>query len=117
MPKREEKKAFRFMRNLGAVEQTDTTWLWGWLNAIGGTYCIAPPPRQSAEWVQAMPEFTPNEVPGVSEELLEKISGEGGSIEEKLQCVIESFLASAGHLEGLQTLFRRIAVDTRAEAA
>jgi len=83
---------------------------------IGGTCGFEMKPKQSQMWVRAMPELSPKEVPGMGEDLLEKMSAQGGSLEEKIQCLVETFRCSARHLESMQTLLRRRAVDKRVEA-
>eukprot|EP00927_Polykrikos_kofoidii_P061696 TRINITY_DN56531_c0_g1_i1.p1 TRINITY_DN56531_c0_g1~~TRINITY_DN56531_c0_g1_i1.p1 ORF type:complete len:416 (+),score=61.44 TRINITY_DN56531_c0_g1_i1:62-1309(+) len=90
--------------------------MWGWISSMGGTCGFGPQQQKSAMWVRATPELSPQDVPGMSDDLLGKICTDGGNIEEKIQCVIETFRCSARHLESLQTLLRRKAVDKRVDA-
>ena len=58
-------------------------------------------------WVRAQPDLFPNEVPGMSEELLQRMGAQGGSLEEKIEEVSGVFRSSARHLESLQQVFRK----------
>lgn len=51
------------------------------------------------------------EVPGIGEDLLTQVSTPGGNLEEKLQWVLDIFRCSARHLESLQQVFRRRALE------
>eukprot|EP00929_Paragymnodinium_shiwhaense_P060173 TRINITY_DN30079_c0_g1_i2.p1 TRINITY_DN30079_c0_g1~~TRINITY_DN30079_c0_g1_i2.p1 ORF type:complete len:446 (+),score=81.06 TRINITY_DN30079_c0_g1_i2:117-1454(+) len=89
--------------------------LWGWLDVVGGS-CGFGGQQKQRQWVKAIPELVPQEVPGMDEAMLSKISQVGGSLEEKLQTVIDHFRGSARHLESLQTLLRKKACLDRAAA-
>jgi len=52
-------------------------------------------------------------VPGLSEELLQKAGSFGGSLEEKIEEVMKLCRTSARHLEGLQQVLRRQALEKR----
>eukprot|EP00448_Togula_jolla_P012438 CAMPEP_0170604680 /NCGR_PEP_ID=MMETSP0224-20130122/19555_1 /TAXON_ID=285029 /ORGANISM="Togula jolla, Strain CCCM 725" /LENGTH=432 /DNA_ID=CAMNT_0010929605 /DNA_START=30 /DNA_END=1325 /DNA_ORIENTATION=+ len=88
--------------------------LWGWMQSFGGTCGFGQAPKTHSMWVRAAPELCPQEVPGVSEELLAKIDTPGGSLEEKLEHVTDTFRSNARHLESLQQLLRLRAIERRA---
>jgi len=90
--------------------------LWGWVQDVGKTCGFAQPVQQPAMWVRANPELFPQEVPGMSEELLAQVSQAGGSPEEKITAVLDTFRTSARHLESLQTVLRRRALERREQA-
>jgi len=52
----------------------------------------------------------------MGEELLAQAGAPGGSLEEKLQSVIDAFRCSARHLESLQQVLRRRALENRSKA-
>eukprot|EP00418_Pyrodinium_bahamense_P082744 CAMPEP_0179074654 /NCGR_PEP_ID=MMETSP0796-20121207/33195_1 /TAXON_ID=73915 /ORGANISM="Pyrodinium bahamense, Strain pbaha01" /LENGTH=434 /DNA_ID=CAMNT_0020771879 /DNA_START=62 /DNA_END=1366 /DNA_ORIENTATION=+ len=87
--------------------------LWGWVQDVGKTCGFAQQPQQPPMWVRANPELFPQEVPGMGEELLTQVSTVGGSLEEKIQCVIDTFRCSARHLESLQQVLRKRALERR----
>jgi len=95
---------------------THRSGLWGWVQDMGKTCGFAQPPPQPSMWVRANPELFPQQVPGMGDELLEKVSAIGGSLEEKIQCVIDTFRYSARHLESLQQVLRRRALERRNKA-
>jgi hypothetical protein len=64
-------------------------------------------------WVRACPELSSHEVPGLGEEVLSQVSAPGGSLEDKIECVLEAFLRGARHLESLQQVLRRRALEER----
>eukprot|EP00427_Karlodinium_veneficum_P068043 CAMPEP_0169315598 /NCGR_PEP_ID=MMETSP1017-20121227/5724_1 /TAXON_ID=342587 /ORGANISM="Karlodinium micrum, Strain CCMP2283" /LENGTH=362 /DNA_ID=CAMNT_0009409589 /DNA_START=151 /DNA_END=1236 /DNA_ORIENTATION=- len=68
-------------------------------------------------WVRASPELFPMEVPGMDAELLAKVRQPGGSLEEKMQEVQEAFRSSSRHLESLQQVLRRRALQRLDEMA
>mmetsp|Transcript_91730 Transcript_91730/g.268495 ORF Transcript_91730/g.268495 Transcript_91730/m.268495 type:complete len:452 (+) Transcript_91730:82-1437(+) len=86
--------------------------LWGWVQDVGKT-CGFAQQQQPPMWVRANPELFPHEVPGMGEELLAQMSAEGGDLEEKIQSVVDNFRCSARHLESLQQVLRRRALERR----
>ncbi|CAK9071634.1 unnamed protein product [Durusdinium trenchii] len=87
--------------------------LWGWVHEVGKSCGFAPQSQTTPMWVRAQPDLFPNEVPGMSEELLQRVSSPGGSLEEKLEEVINVFQSGARHLESLQQVLRRRALEKR----
>eukprot|EP00405_Crypthecodinium_cohnii_P034535 CAMPEP_0206529258 /NCGR_PEP_ID=MMETSP0325_2-20121206/2491_1 /ASSEMBLY_ACC=CAM_ASM_000347 /TAXON_ID=2866 /ORGANISM="Crypthecodinium cohnii, Strain Seligo" /LENGTH=485 /DNA_ID=CAMNT_0054025133 /DNA_START=128 /DNA_END=1582 /DNA_ORIENTATION=- len=90
--------------------------LWGWVQDVGRTCGFAQQPQSPAMWVRANPDLFPQEVPGMSDELLQQVNKRNGSLEEKLQHVIDAFRSNARHLESLQQVLRRRALDRREQA-
>lgn len=91
--------------------------VWEWMQQIGGTcgFTQAAPAQPRAMWVRAAPELAEREVPGVGLELRAIIDAPGGSLEDKLQAVVDSFRSATRHLESLQVLLRNRAIDKREE--
>mmetsp|Transcript_82165 Transcript_82165/g.255131 ORF Transcript_82165/g.255131 Transcript_82165/m.255131 type:complete len:413 (+) Transcript_82165:66-1304(+) len=90
--------------------------LWGWVQDVGKTCGFAQQPQQPPMWVRANPELFPQEVPGMGEELLAQASASGGALEEKIQSVVDAFRCSARHLESLQQVLRKRALERRDKA-
>lgn len=87
--------------------------LWGWVKDVGRSCGFTPQSQTTPMWVRAQPDLFPNEVPGMSEELLQKVGSFGGSLEEKIEEVVDVFRSSARHLESLQQVLRRRALEKR----
>jgi len=62
-------------------------------------------------WVRANPELFPLEVPGMDGDILANIRVSGGSLEEKLQEVMDHFRNNARHQESMQHVLRRRALQ------
>eukprot|EP00435_Cladocopium_sp_Y103_P058514 s2039_g20.t1 len=76
--------------------------LWGWVKDVGRSCGFAPQSQTTPMWVRAQPDLFPNEVPGMSEELLQKVGSFGGSLEEKIEEVVEVFRSSARDFPSLE---------------
>lgn len=90
--------------------------LWGWVQDVGKSCGFAQAPQQPAMWVRANPELFPQEVPGMGEDILAATSQPGGSLEEKIQMVTDTFRMNARHLESLQQVLRKRALERREKA-
>mmetsp|Transcript_135762 Transcript_135762/g.434327 ORF Transcript_135762/g.434327 Transcript_135762/m.434327 type:complete len:476 (+) Transcript_135762:770-2197(+) len=90
--------------------------IWGWVHDVGKSCGFAQPPQAPPMWVRANPDLFPQEVPGMSDDLLSQANQAGGSLEEKLQSMIDAFRSSARHLESLQQVLRRRALERREKA-
>jgi hypothetical protein len=87
--------------------------VWEWVHGIAKG-CGFPEPsrrREPGQWVRSNPILSSQELPGVPDDVLNQVRVPGGSLEDKLEKVINSFLCSARHLEGLQQVLRRRALE------
>lgn len=88
--------------------------LWGWVQAVGSTCGLAGQSQRRDMCVRANPAFLfPYEIPGMDESVLAQVRAPGGSLEEKLQYVIETFRNSARHVESLQQVLTHRAMEQR----
>lgn len=87
--------------------------LWEWVQDVGKTCGFAQQAQPRPMWVRANPELFPQEVPGMTEELLAQASQSGGSLEEKIQTVAAAFKSSARQLESLQYVLRRRTIERK----
>eukprot|EP00811_Abedinium_folium_P035519 NODE_8305_length_1506_cov_5.167513.p1 GENE.NODE_8305_length_1506_cov_5.167513~~NODE_8305_length_1506_cov_5.167513.p1 ORF type:complete len:389 (-),score=135.96 NODE_8305_length_1506_cov_5.167513:259-1425(-) len=98
--------------------------MWAWLLGSPPKAPPSAPPISGGNgvdsrrmWVRAMPQpFMDDAVPGIDEGLLSMLRVPSGSPEEKLQCTISAFKASARHAESLQQVFLRRAFEKRTAA-
>ncbi|CAE8677972.1 unnamed protein product [Polarella glacialis] len=86
-----------------------------WVQDVTKSCGFAHPAGAPPMWVKATPDLFPQEVPGLSEELLERVRRPGGSLEEKTEAVNDVFRTSARHLESLQQVLRRRALERRSD--
>lgn len=93
--------------------------VWEWVHGIARGCGFQEPTshNEPMQWVRANPMLSSQELPGVPDEILNQVRQPGGSLEDKLEKVINSFLSSARHLEGLQLALRRRALEEQSTGA
>ncbi|CAE7613724.1 unnamed protein product [Symbiodinium natans] len=87
---------------------------WGWVQDVKKSCGFAPQAQGTPMWVRSRPEdLAGGEVPGMSDDLLDQVRAPGGSLEEKLEAVIDVFRSSQRHLESCREALRQQALERR----
>jgi len=95
---------------------------WVWVQDVKKSCGFAPQSQAAPMWVgfsrtadlgASGTGSSETSVPGMSEELLEQSRAPGGSLEEKLEAVIDVFRSSQRHLESCREALRRQALERR----